>query len=116
MAFYVSLALLCKYNSVLHNQLPWNPSGTFWDSRTRSNVTRVQTDFAFGKAENARQIQYGVMTYMSGKATTLVADLSRTGIGYALMQNKCRCMRLAFNCCNTGWWIVYIESRFFKKG
>ena len=75
----------------------------------------LQNAFEAAKIEIASQIQYGVKTYVPGKATALVTDWSRTGIGYVLMQKHCRCMGLALNCCNTGWRIVCIGSRFLSK-
>ena len=75
----------------------------------------LQNSFEAAKTEIASQIQYGVKTYVEGKPTALVTDWSRTGIGYVLVQKHCRCMGLAINCCNTGWRIVCIGSRFLTK-
>ena len=75
----------------------------------------LQDTFEYAKKEIADQIQYGVKTYVAGRPTALVTDWSKTGIGYILIQKHCRCTGLVVNCCNTGWRIICIGSRFLTK-
>ena len=47
-----------------------------------------------------------------GKPTAIVSDWSCNGIGYVLLQKKCKCLGMSVSCCKSGWNLLNMGSRF----
>ena len=61
------------------------------------------------------EICKGVKIFDKTKPTCLVTDWSKNGIGFWLLQKHCDCQTTPASkpfCCNTGWQIVLVGSRF----
>ena len=43
---------------------------------------------------------------------TVSTDFSKTGLGNSLFQKHCNCEGVKPNCCQTGWKLVELSSRF----
>merc|ERR1712082_468735 len=73
----------------------------------------LQEAFDAAKAAIAQQVANGVTTFKVGLRTTMVTDLSKTGIAVALLQKHCSCRtEETVTCCKTGWKLCYAASRF----
>ena len=68
--------------------------------------------FQQSKSVIIRQIQNGVRIFEKSRATCLVTDWSRTGVGYWLIQKHCDCQPIKPFCCPVGWKITLVGSRF----
>ena len=77
----------------------------YWDE----NLTKLFED---SKIVILEAIENGIKTFEVGKHTCLLTDFCKTGIGYFLMQKKCRCETISPYCCNGGWQLVLAGSRF----
>ena len=58
------------------------------------------------------EVQCGVLIFDKTRTTYLATDWPKSGIGYRLSQKYCTCPSLKPTCCNTGWKIALIGSRF----
>ena len=77
----------------------------YWDD----NLTKL---FEESKEVIIEAIESGIKTFEQGKWTCLLTDYSKTGIGFFLMQKKCKCQDITPYCCKTGWQLVLAGSRF----
>ena len=68
--------------------------------------------FEESKAAIISEIEEGVRIFDKSKPTCLAIDWSKTGIGFWLFQKHCSCTGSEPFCCNTGWWITLVGSRF----
>ena len=59
-------------------------------------------------------IQEGIKTFDMGRWTCLMPDFCKTGLGYLLMQKRCKCEKISPYCCSGGWQVVLAGSRFTK--
>ncbi|VDH93754.1 Hypothetical predicted protein [Mytilus galloprovincialis] len=82
-------------------------SGTpfFWDEH-------INKLFEESKAAIISEIEEGVRIFDKSKPTCLATDWSKTGIGFWLFQKHCSCKGSEPFCCNTGWRITLVGSRF----
>ena len=80
----------------------------YWDQN-------LKNAFTIAKNMIAENVKYGVKTYIPGKPTALISDWSKTGIGFILAQKKCQCKGLVIDCCQSGWSIICIGSRFLTQ-
>ena len=86
-----------------------SPGGKlYWDAQ----LQRI-----FEKAKNAivKEVINGVKTYDSQRKTCLATDWSRTGICHTLLQKYCKCEDIRPNCCNNGWRVCLVGSRFTNQ-
>ncbi|VDI76071.1 Hypothetical predicted protein [Mytilus galloprovincialis] len=85
------------------------PQGTgtpfFWDEH-------INKLFEESKAAIISEIEEGVRIFDKSKPTCLATDWSKTGIGFWLFQKHCSCKGSEPFCCNTGWRITLVGSRF----
>ena len=58
------------------------------------------------------EMEEGVRIFVKSKPTCLATDWSKTGIGFWLFQKYCSCTGSEPFCCNTGWRITLVGSRF----
>jgi len=72
----------------------------------------LQTIFDESKRQIIVEIENGVRIFDKQKPTCLATDWSKTGIGYWLFQKHCDCPEIRPFCCNTGWKVVLVGSRF----
>ena len=77
----------------------------YWDD----NLTKL---FEESKIVILEAIESGIRTFEMGKWTCLLTDYCKTGIGFFLMQKKCKCQDITPYCCPTGWQLVLAGSRF----
>ena len=77
----------------------------YWDE----NLTKL---FEESKVVILEAIDSGIKTFEMGKWTCLLTDFCKTGIGFFLMQKKCRCQEITPYCCAAGWQLVLAGSRF----
>jgi hypothetical protein len=68
--------------------------------------------FEKSKAAIISKIEEGVRIFDKSKPTCLATDWSKTGIGFWLFQKHCSYTGSEPFCCNTGWRITFVESRF----
>ena len=82
------------------------PSNKFhWDEH-------LQTAFDQSKITITNEIEKGVRIFDKSKPTCLATDWSKHGIGYWLFQKHCSCPSNDLFCCNQGWKITLVGSRF----
>ena len=82
------------------------PSNRFhWDEH-------LQNDFDQSKTTIINEIAKGVRIFDKSKPTCLATDWSKHGIGYWLFQKRCSCPSNDLFCCNQGWQIILVGSRF----
>ena len=79
----------------------------YWDD----NLTKL---FEESKLVILEAIQKGIRTFEMGAWTCLMPDFCKTGMGYLLMQKKCKCEKITPYCCSGGWQAVLAGSRFTK--
>ena len=72
----------------------------------------LQEIFNESKLQIVSEIENGVRIFDKKKPTCLATDWSKTGIGYWLFQKHCVCPDIKPFCCNTGWKVVLVGSRF----
>ncbi|MEL6803706.1 MAG: RNase H-like domain-containing protein, partial [Bacteroidota bacterium] len=72
----------------------------------------LQDLFEQSKLTIIKQIEEGVKIFDKNKPTCLATDWSRTGIGYWLLQKHCPCEPVKPFCCQNGWKITVVGSRF----
>ncbi|CAG2255131.1 unnamed protein product [Mytilus edulis] len=77
----------------------------FWDEH-------INKLFEESKAALISEIEEGVRIFDKSKLTCLATDWSKTGIGFWLFQKHCSCKGSEQFCCNTGWRITFVGSRF----
>ena len=58
------------------------------------------------------EIEHGVQIFDKSKPTCLATDWSKEGIGFWLFQKHCDCPADRPFCCNTGWKVTLVGSRF----
>ena len=68
--------------------------------------------FNESKAAIISEIEEGVRIFDKSKPTCLATDWSKNGIGFWLFQKHCNCTSTDPFCCNTGWKITLVGSRF----
>ena len=83
----------------------------------KPSVTFVWTDalkraFDESKAVIASKIEEGIRIFDPSKPTCLATDWSKNGIGFWLLQKHCGCKNDEPFCCNSGWKITLVGSRF----
>ena len=83
------------------------PSKTFtWDDQ-------LDNIFNESKSIMIKEIENGVKIFDKNKPTCLATDWSRDGIGFWLFQKHCGCAQdKPLSCCNDGWKITLVGSRF----
>ncbi|XP_071478837.1 uncharacterized protein [Diadema antillarum] len=72
----------------------------------------LQRAFDESKAAIASEIEEGVRIFDPSKPTCLATDWSKDGIGFWLLQKHCSCNDVEPFCCNSGWKITLVGSRF----
>ena len=72
----------------------------------------LQDLFEESKHVIASETEEGVQIFDPNLPTCLATDWSKDGIGYWLLQKQCCCPRSEPFCCNDGWKIVLVGSRF----
>ena len=72
----------------------------------------LQDAFEESKAVIASEVEEGVRIFDPSKPTCLATDWSKDGIGFWLLQKHCDCAGTEPFCCNTGWRITLVGSRF----
>ena len=75
-------------------------------------TTQTQHAFDTSKATICQQIQKGVRIYDKDRPTCLATDWSKDGIGFWLFQKHCQCPSRDILCCQEGWKVVLVGSRF----
>ena len=83
-----------------------NPTNPFlWNAQT-------QRAFDLSKTTICQRIAEGVTIYDKSRPTCLATDWSKDGIGYWLFQKHCQCPSREILCCQEGWKVVLVGSRF----
>ena len=77
----------------------------YWDEH-------LQKAFNQSKITITNEIEKGVSIFDKSKTTCLATDWSKHGIGYWLFQKHCSCPSNYLFCCNQGWQITLVGSRF----
>ena len=72
----------------------------------------LQKLFDESKLKIIQAVHNGVQSFDTSLPTALHCDWSKSGIGYLLFQQHCKCSPERTNCCKDGWKIVYAGSRF----
>ena len=92
---------MAPFRELLKPGKPW-----YWDDA----LTHL---FVKSKEKIIQMVEKGVRNFEIDRPTCLATDWSKTGIGFVLLQKFCSCdMKLAPNCCKTGWQLIYAGSRF----
>lgn len=68
--------------------------------------------FQESKAVIVNEIEEGVRIFDKSKPTCLATDWSKNGIGFWLFQKHCNCAKTIPFCCNDGWKVTLVGSRF----
>ena len=73
-----------------------------------------ELDDAFTKSKDKiiSEISKGVEIFDKNLPTCIATDWSKTGVGFWLLQKHCRCHPIKPFCCNNGWRVVLVGSRF----
>ena len=74
--------------------------------------TDLQQAFDASKTEICTRIQEGVRIFDKNRLTCLATDWSKDGIGYWLFQKHCQCPSREIFCCQEGWKVTLVGSRF----
>ena len=74
--------------------------------------TELQEAFDASKKEICSRIQEGVRIFEKSRPTCLATDWSKDGIGYWLFQKHCQCPSREIFCCQDGWKVTLVGSRF----
>ena len=77
----------------------------YWDDQ-------LQQLFEESKEGIIQDIQQGVKIFDKGRKTCLTTDWSKEGIGLFLLQKHCACPGEVPFCCNDGWKVTLVGSRF----
>lgn len=64
------------------------------------------------RSEIVSLVEKRVTAFELGRRICLVTDWSRVGIGYVLWQKKWKCTNIRPSCCEGGWEIIMVGSRF----
>ncbi|GFS27731.1 enzymatic polyprotein [Elysia marginata] len=73
---------------------------------------KINTLFEESKNIIIAEIEKGVQIFDAQRPTCLATDWSKTGIGFWLLQKHCTCPTKDPFCCQTGWKITLVGSRF----
>ena len=73
---------------------------------------QLQQAFTASKSEICQRIKEGVRIFDKNRPTCLATDWSKDGIGYWLFQKHCQCPSREILCCQEGWKVVLVGSRF----
>ena len=68
--------------------------------------------FHESKSVIIKEMENGVRLFEPSRPTCLVTDWSTSGIGFCLMQKYCQCDSRTPVCCNEGWRLCLVGSRF----
>ena len=74
--------------------------------------TELQELFDKSKEHIVQEIETGVRIFDKSKPTCFATDWSKTGIGFWLLQKHCDCTPVKPFCCNGGWKVTLVGSRF----
>ena len=74
--------------------------------------SELQEIFDESKDRIVQEIETGVRIFDKSKPTCIATDWSKTGIGFWLLQKHCGCMPVKPFCCNDGWKVTLVGSRF----
>ena len=72
----------------------------------------LQQAFEASKLEITSRIKEGVRIFDKERPTCLATDWSKDGIGYWLFQKHCQCPSQEIFCCQDGWKVTLVGSRF----
>ena len=75
-------------------------------------TSELQTAFDASKIEICNRIREGVQIFQKDRPTCLATDWSKDGIGYWLFQKHCQCPAREIFCCQEGWKVTLVGSRF----
>ena len=75
-------------------------------------TTEHQETFEESKKIIIEQINRGVEIFEKDRPTCIATDWSKIGIGYWMFQKHCACPTRELFCCNDGWRITLVGSRF----
>ena len=75
-------------------------------------TTELDDAFTASKLEIVDRIKEGVAIFDKGRPTCLATDWSKDGIGYWLFQKHCQCPSREIFCCQEGWRVTLVGSRF----
>ena len=70
--------------------------------------------FKTSKITIVQEIEDGVKIFDKSRTTCLATDWSKSGIGFWLLQKHCTCPGSKPFCCNSGWKVTLVGSRFTK--
>ena len=81
----------------------------YWDEHLKKKFEEV-------KSVVCKLIKRGLQYYDKDKPTALLTDWSKTGVGFVVLQQHCRCsgMERPF-CCKDGWKLVLCGSRYLTS-
>ena len=68
--------------------------------------------FEASKTTIIKEIEEGVKIFEKSRTTCLATDWSKSGIGFWLLQKHCTCPGSKPFCCNSGWKVTLVGSRF----
>ena len=80
----------------------------YWDS-VLDNL------FESSKTVLINLVKDGVQSYDISKPMCIQPDWSKNGVGYLLLQKHCQCATVSPVCCESGWKLIYAESRFTNQ-
>ena len=72
----------------------------------------LQRLFEESKNRIADMVLEGITRFQVGKWTALMTDWCKSGVGYLLMQKYCECEEITPICCQGGWRVCMVGSRF----
>ena len=74
--------------------------------------TELDHAFQSSKTTIVKEIVEGVKIFEKSRITCLATDWSKQGIGFWLLQKHCACPGMKPFCCNSGWKVTLVGSRF----
>ena len=73
---------------------------------------KLQSAFEASKLKIVEEIELGVRIFDMNRPTCIATDWSKSGIGYWLLQKHCECETVKPFCCQGGWRVTLVGSRF----
>ncbi|MCP3680923.1 MAG: hypothetical protein GY782_11975, partial [Gammaproteobacteria bacterium] len=101
--FFAARPALQPFRELLKS--PGTTKKIYWDE----NLGKL---FAESKRTIVEEVMNGIQTFSMSRPTLLATDWSKEGMGYMLLQKRCRCEKIDPRCCPGGWGLVLAGSRF----
>ena len=98
--FHATQPRLLPFRDLLKKDTTW-----FWDDV-------LDSLFHDTRASIAAEVEKSITSFDPDRATCILTDWSKSGLGYVLVQKHCACDDAHPHCCTNGWKVCGVGSRF----